>query len=52
MNTNAYSSSTASGSAALCVRMRSATSMSVYANTSGYGLLPNTEYAYYIVYSS
>lgn len=52
MNTNAYSSSNASNSAALCVRMMSAKSMSVYVNTSSYGLLPNTEYAYYIVYSS
>ena len=52
MNTNAYSSSNASNSAALCVRMMSAKSMSVYVNTSSYGLLPNTQYAYYIVYSS
>lgn len=52
MNTNAFSSSNASNSAALCVRMKSATSMSVYINTSSYGLMPNTEYAYYIVYSS
>lgn len=51
-NTNFFSSSDATNSSHLVVRMRSSTSMSVYVNTSGYGLLPNTEYAYYFVYSS
>lgn len=51
MNTNTFSSSNASNAAATAVRFKSATSMSVYVNTSSYGLLPNTDYEYFIVYS-
>lgn len=50
--TNAYSSSDATDASATCVRFRSATSMSVYIASNSYGLLANTEYDYYIVYSS
>lgn len=52
MNTNVLSSSNASNAAATCVRFKSSTSMSVYVNTSSYGLLPGLEYEYFIVYSS
>lgn len=52
MNTNVYSSYNASNAALTCVRFNSRTSMSVYVNTSSYGLFPNTEYEYFIVYSS
>lgn len=52
MNTNTYSSSNASNAAATAVRFKSATSLSVYVNTSSYGLFPNQDYEYYIVYSS
>lgn len=51
MNTNTYSSSNASNAAATAVRFKSATSLSVYVNTSSYGLFPNQDYEYYIVYS-
>jgi len=51
MNTNTYSSSNASNAAATCVRFKGSTSMSVYTNTSSYGLLPETDYEYFIVYS-
>ena len=52
MNTNTYSSSNASNAAATAVRFKSKTSMSVYVNTSSYGLLPGITYEYWIVYSS
>ena len=52
MNTNTFSSSNASNAAATCVRFKSATSMSVYANTSSYGLAPDMDYEYFIAYSS
>ena len=52
MSANTFSSSNANNSATTCVRFRSKTSMSVYTNTSSYGLLPSTEYEYFIVYSS
>lgn len=52
MTTNTFSSSNASNAAATCVRFKSNTTMSVYTNTSSYGLFPSTEYEYFIVYSS
>lgn len=52
MTTNTFSSSNASNSGALSVRFKSKNSMSVYVNTSSYGLLPNETYEYHIVYSS
>ena len=52
MNTNVFSSSNAANAAATCVRFNSSTSMSVYVNTSSYGLLPGLSYQYFIVYSS
>ena len=51
MNTNTYSSSNAANAAATAVRFKSAKSMSVYVNTSSYGLLPSCNYEYFIVYS-
>ncbi len=52
MNTNAYSSSNASNAAATCVRFKGNKNMSVYVNTSSYGLLPNLTYQYIIFYSA
>lgn len=52
MNTNVFSSSNATNAAATCVRFKSRTSLSVYINTSSYGLLPGLEYQYIVVYSS
>lgn len=52
MNTNVFSSSNATNAAATCVRFKSKTQLSVYTNTSSYGLLPNTEYRYIVYYSS
>lgn len=52
MNANTFSSYNANNAATTCVRFRSKTSMSVYTNTSSYGLLPSTLYEYFIVYSS
>lgn len=51
MNTNVFSSSNAANAALTCVRFRSNTTLSYYVNTSSYGLLPNTDYEYFIVYS-
>ena len=51
MNTNTFSSSNATNAAATCVRFKSKTSISYYTNTSSYGLLPDTTYRYFIVYS-
>ncbi|MBR3326776.1 MAG: hypothetical protein IKG22_05575 [Atopobiaceae bacterium] len=51
MNTNTFSSSNASNAAATAVRFKSRTSMSVYVNTSSYGLYPDCDYEYFIVYS-
>lgn len=51
MSTNVFSSSNASNAAATCVRFKSKTSISYYTNTSSYGLLPDTTYRYFIVYS-
>lgn len=48
-----FSTSSASGSTALCARFNSSTQLSVYVNSAGgYGLIPNTQYAYCIGYSS
>lgn len=52
MNTNVYSSSNATNAAVTCVRYHSGNVLSVYVNTSSYGLLPGIEYQYQIVYSS
>ena len=51
MNTNAYSSSNASNAALTCVRLKSGNVLSYYVNTSSYGLLPNMEYKYIVIYS-
>lgn len=51
MSSNVYSSSNASNSAALCVRFKSNTTLSYYVNTSSYGLLPEQEYSYIVIYS-
>lgn len=52
MSTNTFSSSNASNAAATAVRFKSKTSLSVYVNTSSYGLFPNQDYEFFIVYSS
>lgn len=46
------SSNAAATSANTCVRFKSATTMSVYVAASSYGLVPNLNYTYIIVYSS
>lgn len=51
MNTNVFSSSNASNAAATCIRLKSGNVLSYYVNTSSYGLLPSTEYRYFIIYS-
>jgi hypothetical protein len=50
MNTNVFSSSNATNAALTCVRFNSSTSMTVYINTSSYGLLPGLTYRYYVIY--
>lgn len=52
MNTNVFSSSNASNAAATCVRLKSGNVLSYYVNTSSYGLHPNMEYKYIVIYSS
>lgn len=52
MTGNVFSSSSANASSTTCIRFRSKTIMTYYTNTSSYGLLPDTTYHYYIVYSS
>lgn len=52
MNTNTFSSSNAAPGAATAVRFKSKTSMSICVNTSSYGLFPNQDYEFFIVYSS
>ena len=52
MNTNTFSSSNATNAAATAVRFKSKTSLSVYVNTSSYGLFPNQDYEFFVVYSS
>ena len=51
MNTYALTSANPSNSVANTVKFSSATTMKVYVNTSSYGLLPNIDYEYFIVYS-
>lgn len=52
MATNVYSSNNAANGAVTCVRLKTGNVLSYYVNTSSYGLLPSTKYAYIIVYSS
>ena len=52
MNTNVYSSNNASNSAVNTVKLKANNVLSYYTNTSSYGLLPDTTYRYYIIYSS
>lgn len=52
MNSNTFSSSNATNAALTCVRFKGNKTLSYYVNTSSYGLMPNTTYTYYIVYSS
>ncbi|MBR2804357.1 MAG: hypothetical protein IKE20_04345 [Eggerthellaceae bacterium] len=49
---NSYSSSNAAANLTTAVRFKSATTMSVYVNTSNYGLMPGLEYEYFVAYSS
>lgn len=51
MNTNTFSSSNASSAAATSVRFKSKTQLSIYVNTSSYGLFPDQDYEFFIVYS-
>ena len=51
MNTNVFSSNNASNSAVNTVKFKTGNVMSVYVNTSSYGLLPQTDYSYFIIYS-
>lgn len=53
MNTNTFTSSNASNAAATAVRFKgNAKTLSIYVNTSSYGLFPSQDYEYFIVYSS
>ena len=52
MNTNVFSSSNASNSAVNTIKYKSGNVLSYYTNISSYGLHPETEYRYFIVYSS
>lgn len=52
MNTNVYSSNNASNSAVNTIKLKANNVLSYYTNTSSYGLLPDTTYRYYIIYSS
>lgn len=53
MTTNTFSSSNATNAAATAVRFKgNAKTLSVYVNTSSYGLFPDQDYQYFIVYSS
>lgn len=51
MSTNVYSSYNANYTALNCVRFKSGNVLSYYVNTSSYGLLPNMEYKYIVIYS-
>lgn len=52
MNTNVFTSSNATNAGATCVRFKgNSKTLSVYVNTSSYGLLPDADYEYFIVYS-
>lgn len=52
MNNNVYTSNNASNSALNVIKLKANNVLSYYTNTSSYGLLPNTTYRYYIIYSS
>lgn len=52
VNHNVYTSSNPSNAANAVVKFNGDKAMAVYVNSSGYGLLPNTVYSYYIVYSA
>ena len=53
MNTNVFTSNNATNAGATCVRFKgNAKTLSVYVNTSSYGLFPDQDYEYFIVYSS
>ena len=53
MNTNTFSSSNATNAAATAVRFKgNSKTLSIYVNTSSYGLFPSQDYEYFIVYSS
>ncbi len=51
MNTNVFSSSNASSSALNVCKLKTGNVLSYYTNTSSYGLLPDLEYTYIIIYS-
>lgn len=51
MSTNVFSSNNASNSALNTVKFKSGNVLSYYVNTSSYGLLPNTKYRYWVIYS-
>lgn len=51
MNTNTFSSSNATGAGATAVRIKNATTLSIFVASTSYGLLANTTYRYHIVYS-
>ena len=51
MNTNVFSSTSATNAAATCCRFRSNTTLSYYVSTSTYGLHPGITYVYHIIYS-
>lgn len=51
MNTNVFSSGNASNSALNVCKLKTGNVLSYYTNTSSYGLLPNLEYTYIIIYS-
>ena len=50
MTTNVFSSSNATNAAATCVRFKGNKTMSIYINTTSYGLFPDQDYEYFIVY--
>lgn len=53
MNTNTFTSSNATNAAATAARFKgNAKTLSIYVNTSSYGFLPNTDYEYWVIYSS
>lgn len=53
MNAITFGSLNATNAAATCVRFKgNSKTLTVYVNTSSYGLLPNQDYEYFIVYSS
>ena len=51
MSTNVFSSNNASNSAVNTIKFKSGNVLSYYVNTSSYGLLPNTKYRYWVIYS-